>query len=238
MEEGCAILSMDEYTPGCLPFIFFSTQSAGEIRPGTRQRYRWWRHSGEKTLVPEAPFSDCEATSSASVSEVFNPTFVQTGSSKGRESASHDMAAFWERGKEAGLFQREQRIFPQSLSGPQHVVLTTQNLQSYVRQWEEFGFDSVTTLRFYRSAIGTLHSGFEDGSSVSSFQLLSRLSRFFFLQLPPVKSLLTAWSLSAGLRVLAADPPELLHKSSLLILSHFSPFLQFPKIRCGVPFGH
>ena len=67
---------------------------------------------------------------------------------------------------------------------------------------------SFAALRVYRSAFASCHLGFEDGSSVSSSKFLCRLFRSFFLKRPPVKSLLPAWSLTAVLQVLAAEPFE------------------------------
>ena len=40
---------------------------------------------------------------------------------------------------------------------------------------------ALATIASYRTAIGAIHSGFPDGSSVSSSVHLSRLLRFFFL---------------------------------------------------------
>ena len=74
---------------------------------------------------------------------------------------------------------------------------------------------AVSTVRLYRSAIASIHSGFEDGSTVSSSVSLSRLFRAFFHLRPPVKRLLPSWSLPAVLRALAQAPFEPMYKASL-----------------------
>ena len=74
---------------------------------------------------------------------------------------------------------------------------------------------ALATLRSYRSAIGSCHRGFCDGSSVTNSQFLTRLLRSFFLKRPPFKTLLPAWSLPAVLKVLASAPFEPLHIASL-----------------------
>ena len=84
---------------------------------------------------------------------------------------------------------------------------------------------SLATIRGYRSAIGSIHKGFPDGSSISNAPLLSKLFRAFFLKRPPSKRLLPSWSLPRVLRALTEPPFEPLGKSSLLNLSIKTCFL-------------
>ena len=74
---------------------------------------------------------------------------------------------------------------------------------------------AISTIRLYRSAIASIHVGFEDGSTVSSSTSLTRLFRSFFLKRPPVKQLLPSWSLPVVLRALAKEPFEPMYKASL-----------------------
>ena len=84
---------------------------------------------------------------------------------------------------------------------------------------------SLATIRGYRSAIGSIHKGFPDGSVVSNAGVLSKLFRAFFLKRPPSKRLLPSWSLPRVLQALAAPPFEPLGKASLLNLSIKTCFL-------------
>ena len=84
---------------------------------------------------------------------------------------------------------------------------------------------ALSTVRGYRSAIAAVHRGFADGSTVSNSLELSRLSRAFMLERPPVKRLLPPWSLPRVLRVLAGPPFEPMAKASLLHLTMKTVFL-------------
>ena len=76
---------------------------------------------------------------------------------------------------------------------------------------------SVSSIRFYRFTIASCHFGlkkkkiFEDGSTVSSSQVLSRFIRAFLLKRPRYRSLLPSWSLPAVLLALVMQPFELMH---------------------------
>ena len=84
---------------------------------------------------------------------------------------------------------------------------------------------SVNTVRGYRSAIGAIHSGFSDGTTVSDSRALHLLVRGMFLQRPPRRSLVPAWSLSAVLDALARGPFEPLARASLKHLTLKAVFL-------------
>lgn len=84
---------------------------------------------------------------------------------------------------------------------------------------------AVSTIRLHRTAIASCHLGFEDGSSVSSSELLSRLLRSFMLKRPPSKSLLPSWSLPAVLQALSKEPFEPLGMASLRSLTIKTVFL-------------
>ena len=84
---------------------------------------------------------------------------------------------------------------------------------------------ALSTIASHRTAIGTMHSGFPDGSSVSSSVHLSRLLRSFFLSRPPARTLVPPWSLHAVLRALAKPPFEPLAQASFHHLTVKTVFL-------------
>ena len=74
---------------------------------------------------------------------------------------------------------------------------------------------SISTIRGHRSAIVAIHSGFADGTCVSTAPCLSNLIRALFLKRPPVRKLLPSWSLPAVLEALTKAPFEPLAEASL-----------------------
>ena len=84
---------------------------------------------------------------------------------------------------------------------------------------------ALATIASYRTAIGAIHSGFSDGSSVSSSVHLSRLLRSFFLSRPPKRTLVPSWSLPAVLRALAKPPFEPMAQASFHHLAVKTVFL-------------
>jgi hypothetical protein len=81
------------------------------------------------------------------------------------------------------------------------------------------------TIAGYRTAVGTLHKGFEDGSFVSNNPVLHRIVQGAFTLRPPPQRLVPAWSLTLVLRALAAAPYEPLGKASLQDLTFKTAFL-------------
>ena len=84
---------------------------------------------------------------------------------------------------------------------------------------------SLSTIRGYRSAIAAIHVGFENGETISNSIYLSRLMKAFFLEKPPIRTLLPKWDLPRVLRSLTKAPFEPMHKCSLLNLSVKTTFL-------------
>ena len=84
---------------------------------------------------------------------------------------------------------------------------------------------ALPTIRSYRSAIGAVHKGFEDGTLVSNAPALTKLFRAFFLKRPPIRKLLPSWSLPRVLEALARQPFEPLAKASLMDLTIKTAFL-------------
>ena len=83
----------------------------------------------------------------------------------------------------------------------------------------------VSTIRNYRSAIGSVHRGFADGSSLSNNELISQLLRGMFNRRPPEKRLTPSWSINDVLQTLARPPYEPLHNATLEHLTHKTVFL-------------
>eukprot|EP00057_Strongylocentrotus_purpuratus_P012786 XP_011667260.1 PREDICTED: uncharacterized protein LOC105439689 [Strongylocentrotus purpuratus] len=84
---------------------------------------------------------------------------------------------------------------------------------------------ALSTIRGYRSAIGAIHTGFSDGSGVSSSPHLCGLLRSFFLKRPPVSQLVPSWSLPKVLEALGKPPFEPMGSSSLHHLTVKTVFL-------------
>ena len=74
---------------------------------------------------------------------------------------------------------------------------------------------SISAIRGHRSAIAAIHSGFADGTCVSTALCLSNLIRALFLKHLPVRKLLPSWSLPAVLEALTKAPFEPLAEASL-----------------------
>ena len=80
------------------------------------------------------------------------------------------------------------------------------------------------TVQGYRTAIGAVHHGFPDGSSVASNANLSSLIKGIFNERPPTRSLLPEWDLPLVLRFIASDMASL-RDMSLTDLSRRTVFL-------------
>ena len=81
------------------------------------------------------------------------------------------------------------------------------------------------TIAGYRSAIGAIHTGFSDGSSLSNNPILHRLIVGAFTLRPPQSKLVPAWSLTLDDQALSRAPYEPLLDSSLKNLSLKCSFL-------------
>ena len=162
-----------------------------------------------------------------------------------RESTSHTLAAFREKGKQAGLSARASEFTAEALRDSTRAS-DDSKLECFfewcndlpcdpysaslgqVADFLVFLFDkglAISTIRGYRSAIASCHRGFQDESSISESSILSSLCRSFVLKRPPVKTLLPAWSLPVVLKALSEAPFEPLHKASLHCLAIKTAFL-------------
>ena len=84
---------------------------------------------------------------------------------------------------------------------------------------------TISTIKGHRSAIAAIHSGFADGTCVSTAPCLSNIMRALFLQRPPVRKLLPSWSLPTVLEALSKAPFEPLAEASLRSLTIKTVFL-------------
>ena len=73
----------------------------------------------------------------------------------------------------------------------------------------------VNTIKGFRSAIAAFHSGFSDGSTVSSNDMLSSLIQGMFHTRPTVRKLAPPWDMTKVLESLLHEPYEPLDKASL-----------------------
>ena len=83
----------------------------------------------------------------------------------------------------------------------------------------------VSTIRNYRSAIASIHSGFSDGSTLGSNEAISQLLKGMFNRRPPRKPLIPAWSINDVLTSLASSPYEPIQNATLEHLTHKTLFL-------------
>ena len=83
----------------------------------------------------------------------------------------------------------------------------------------------ISTIKGYRSAIGTFHNGFPDGSTISSSKPISHLLRGMFIERPPIRRLTPSWDLGSVLSSLSKPPFEPAGASSLHQLTVKTAFL-------------
>ena len=83
----------------------------------------------------------------------------------------------------------------------------------------------ISTVKGYRSAIGAIHTGFQDGSTVSPSTPPSHLIRGMFLERPPTRKLVPSWDLGSVLSSLSRSPFEPASDSSLHNLTIKTAFL-------------
>ena len=81
------------------------------------------------------------------------------------------------------------------------------------------------SIRCFRTAIASIHHGFEGGLTVSSSPTLSSLIKGAFHERPPDRSLVPAWDLSLALGVVADSPYEPMHLLDLPELTRKTVFL-------------
>ena len=84
---------------------------------------------------------------------------------------------------------------------------------------------AVNSVRVHRTAIGAIHMGFPDGSTVSNNRHLNLLIRGMHNERPPDRSLVPDWDLSMALRLLAKAPYEPIAEASLEDLTKKTVFL-------------
>jgi len=162
-----------------------------------------------------------------------------------KQSTSHSLAYFRQRSQEAGLSQRATEFAAGSFRTSTRT--TYDSRLAGFHDWcaksstdpstASLGcisdflvslFDknlAVATIRGYRSAIASSHRGFLDGSTVSDSVYISRILKSFFLQRPPVRSLVPSWSLPSVLRCLSEAPFEPLQQATLFHLTIKTVFL-------------
>ena len=84
---------------------------------------------------------------------------------------------------------------------------------------------AIGTVRTYRSAIAAAHTGFADGSSISSNGAITQLLRGMFNERPPVRRLVPSWDLGRVPEVMASAPYEPPDLATLLQMSITPAFL-------------
>ena len=246
MGGGRTLLPVVRSSTVCLPTLFDSSHSSGEDRSGRSRRGSGGPLLASETMVPKVVVSSGGTSQTSPSSE--GPclsTHVSSASSKAGESSSLTLAAFREKGKQAGLSARATEFSAEALRESTRASYDCK-LECFFKWCNDIPCDpssaslgqvadflvylfdkglAISTIRSYRSAIASCHKGFQDGSSISGSSVLTRLCRSFFLKRPPVKTLLPAWSLPVVLRALSEAPFEPLHKASLHCLAIKTAFL-------------
>lgn len=83
----------------------------------------------------------------------------------------------------------------------------------------------VSTIKNYRSAIPSVHSGFSDGSTVGSNQTILTLLKGMFNKRPPRRRLAPSWSINEVLSSFSSSPYEPIQNSPLDALTKKTIFL-------------
>lgn len=83
----------------------------------------------------------------------------------------------------------------------------------------------VSTVRNYRSAIASIHKGFNDGTTVGSNPAIVQLLRGMFNSRPPRRRLPPSWSINDVLNSLRKAPYEPMHNAPLELLTKKTLFL-------------
>ncbi|XP_071484026.1 uncharacterized protein [Diadema antillarum] len=185
---------------------------------------------------PEAPSRSPRSNSAAGVGSSASPTEL---------TPPDCLALIRESGTQAGLSERAASLVARSRRESTREAYNSR-LAGYYSWCQSHGVDprsaplrdvadflvslfdkglTISTIRGYRSAIAAVHTGFEDGSTISTAPSLSGLLRTFFLERPPSRRLLPSWSLPRVLEALARSPFEPLAEASLRDLTIKTVFL-------------
>ena len=116
LEGGRTLLPVVRSSTVCLPTLFDSSHSSGEDRSGRSRRGSGGPHLASETMVPEVVVSSGGTSQTSPSSE--GPclsTHVSSASSKAGESSSLTLAAFREKGKQAGLSARATEFSAEAL---------------------------------------------------------------------------------------------------------------------------
>ena len=218
----------------CIPPNLSDQKGASETRARTMQTAPYSSALASATLVPEA--GDTVRRSPLALAREGGPP--QTGEDllpAAGEPASDCMATVQRSYQQAGLSEQAA-----ALATAARRASTFRVYNSRVRHWNKWcstgGHDpyhapvnviadyltylyhkgfQTNTIAGYRTAIGSIHKGFEDGSHISNNSTLHKVVRGAFTLRPPVKRLIPQWSLTLVLRKLAEAPYEPLDKASL-----------------------
>ena len=200
----------------------------------------------EPTLVPADPPATCG--SSLQVSEPATATIPEqrpSTSSRPQSGSLDSMEIVNRRFQAAGLSHRAAELATQARRGSTSKTYNSR-LEKYF-QWStslskdplEASVDDVcsffihlfdegkqvSTIRNYRSAISAVHKGFQDGTTLSNNEAVSKLLRGMFNSRPPVRKLAPTWSINDVLRSLQGSPYEPMDRAPLDALTHKTLFL-------------
>ena len=193
LESGRTLLPVVRPSTVCLPTLFDPSHSLGEDRPGRSGRGSGGPLLASETMVPEVIASGGTSQSSPSFEGPCLPTHVSSTTSETRKPTSHTLAAFREKGKQAGLSARAAELTAEALRESTRASYDSK-LELFFKWCNDFTCDpysaslgqvadflvflfdkglAISTIQGYHSAIASCHRGFQDGSSVSESSILT-----------------------------------------------------------------
>ena len=219
----------------CLPSDLTTTKSSGES--GSRRML----HSSRGSLLAKTRVVSTNGGLACGSSQATPPTTRPAQSGGSREPTAHRaptvdcMAIIRHRCQEKGFSERTAELVA---SGRRQSTLTTyskrlapyykwcnernldptratvSNISQFLTERFDSGLQSAT-VRNYKSAIMSIHKGYEDGSSANDGGEIRLLLNGMFNERPPTRKIVPVWELNTVLEYLKGPPFEPMAKASL-----------------------
>ena len=219
----------------CLPSDLTTTKSSGE--GGSRRML----HSSRGSLLAKTRVVSTNGGLACGSSQATPPTTRPAQSGGSREPTAHRaptvdcMAIIRHRCQEKGFSERTAELVA---SGRRQSTLTTyskrlapyyewcnerdldptratvSNISQFLTEKFDSGLQSAT-VRNYKSAIMSIHKGYEDGSSANDGGEIRLLLNGMFNERPPTRKIVPVWELNTVLEYLKGPPFEPMAKASL-----------------------
>ena len=117
MKSGCSIIPVAGSSSICLSSVFHPSQNTREGSPGGSRDDVDGSILASEDMVPKFTVASCGASKSFPFQEdfIFFSAHISSSSSENRQSASHTLAAFRKKAKQAGLSSRASELSAESL---------------------------------------------------------------------------------------------------------------------------